>query len=349
MKSNKGYVEVPREFFETKQWSEKREYSFTEAYLDLLQMAPYGRAIRPRIYMQWVVTLRAGQIIASRSMLASRWGWTQWRVRQFFDKLCRQGFLQVFRQHGIVIIALLPSDSEPPIVTARQPSRQASRQNKKQLVTKQEETETIVSDKNLPTEQQEPLFPDLEAPTESIDPLPEDPNTLPEAPTPITPQPADITTHVARPRTPKKFQPPTVFEVEAYCMQKHYHLVNPQRFVAYYESIGWVVGGRIPMKSWRGAVAGWQCRELEKQKDLTQQSSHLLTTPTTPTTNPLTPHNHENTQAITANPAATTHPNPRPLTNPTSTKADACAQALECYAARESRYLTQMDGEEPDF
>ncbi len=360
MKSNKGYVEVPREFFESKQWSEKREYSFAEAYLDLLQMAPYGRAIRPREYLQWVVTLRAGQIIASRSMLAGRWGWSQWRVRQFIDQLCRQGFLQVFRQHGIVIIALLPSDSEPPIVTARQPSRQASRQNKKQLVTKQKETETIVSVKKAPTAQQATLFPDIEAPEpvdihpEPVEIHPEEPEILPTEPVDITPQPADITTHVARPRQAGKFQPPTVFEVEAYCMQKHYDLVNPQRFVAYYESIGWIVGGHIPMKSWRGAVAGWQCREVEKQKALAQQSSHLLTQPITTSTNPQTTTNHENTQRIAANPAATTTTTAaaRPLpaiSSGTGTKADACAQALECLAARESRYLGQMDGEEPDF
>ena len=56
---------------------------------------------------------------------------------------------------------------------------------------------------------------------------------------------------------------PTVEEVRAYCDEKGYRDVDPQQFVDYYESVGWVVGkSRKPMKSWKGAIGSmWHGRD----------------------------------------------------------------------------------------
>lgn len=61
----------------------------------------------------------------------------------------------------------------------------------------------------------------------------------------------------------KRFVPPTVEDVRAYCDEKGYTLVNPERFVNYYASNGWMVG-KSKMKDWKSAVAGWQSREKER-------------------------------------------------------------------------------------
>jgi hypothetical protein len=53
-----------------------------------------------------------------------------------------------------------------------------------------------------------------------------------------------------------KFTPPKVEEVVAYCRERGSQ-VNADRFVAYYESKGWVVG-RSPMKDWKAAVRQWE-------------------------------------------------------------------------------------------
>lgn len=58
-----------------------------------------------------------------------------------------------------------------------------------------------------------------------------------------------------KPPTRKRFVPPTVPMVAAYCEEKGYH-VDAERFVSYYEAIGWKVG-RNPMKSWQAAVRTW--------------------------------------------------------------------------------------------
>lgn len=61
----------------------------------------------------------------------------------------------------------------------------------------------------------------------------------------------------------KRFTPPSVDEVRAYCNEKGYTF-DPEAFVAFYESKGWKVG-RNPMKSWQAACTTWQKREGERK------------------------------------------------------------------------------------
>ena len=56
----------------------------------------------------------------------------------------------------------------------------------------------------------------------------------------------------------KRFTPPTIEEVSDYVQRKGYN-VDPEAFVAFYESKGWKVGSQ-PMKSWQGAVVTWSKR-----------------------------------------------------------------------------------------
>ncbi len=65
---------------------------------------------------------------------------------------------------------------------------------------------------------------------------------------PPTPQGED------KPR--KRFTPPSVEEVAAYCRERK-NGVDPQRFVDFYASKGWKVGNQ-PMKDWRAAVRTWE-------------------------------------------------------------------------------------------
>lgn len=59
-----------------------------------------------------------------------------------------------------------------------------------------------------------------------------------------------------------RFAPPTREEVEAYAREKGYDGFPVDRFVAYYESNGWMVG-RTKMKSWRAAMANWHLRDSQ--------------------------------------------------------------------------------------
>ena len=58
-------------------------------------------------------------------------------------------------------------------------------------------------------------------------------------------------------RTPaRRFVPPTLEEVSAYCMERG-NGVDAERFISYYESNGWKVG-KNPMKDWKAAVRTWE-------------------------------------------------------------------------------------------
>lgn len=54
----------------------------------------------------------------------------------------------------------------------------------------------------------------------------------------------------------KRFVKPTLEEVQAYCQERN-NGVEPEKFINYYESKGWVVG-KSPMKDWKAAVRTWE-------------------------------------------------------------------------------------------
>lgn len=60
----------------------------------------------------------------------------------------------------------------------------------------------------------------------------------------------------------KRFTPPTVEQVSEYCQEKGYH-IDPEAFVAFYASKGWMVG-KSPMKDWKSAVVTWTKSERRR-------------------------------------------------------------------------------------
>lgn len=66
------------------------------------------------------------------------------------------------------------------------------------------------------------------------------------------------------PKGVSKFVPPTVEEVADYCVERG-NSVDPEAFVAWYESNGWKVG-KNPMKSWKAAVITWEKNPKQDRK-----------------------------------------------------------------------------------
>lgn len=54
----------------------------------------------------------------------------------------------------------------------------------------------------------------------------------------------------------KRFKPPTIEEVKAYCIERKNN-VNAEHFFDYYTSNGWLVG-KNKMKDWKAAVRTWE-------------------------------------------------------------------------------------------
>ena len=70
----------------------------------------------------------------------------------------------------------------------------------------------------------------------------------------------------------KRFVPPTVDQVREYCEERG-NSVNPQRFVDYYSSNGWMVG-KNKMKDWKAAVRTWEQKDKSYGKPAAAKSSN---------------------------------------------------------------------------
>lgn len=64
-----------------------------------------------------------------------------------------------------------------------------------------------------------------------------------------------------KPEKITRFKPPTLAEVTAYCKERK-NSVNPQNFIDFYTSKGWMVG-KSKMKDWQACVRTWEQSEKE--------------------------------------------------------------------------------------
>lgn len=76
---------------------------------------------------------------------------------------------------------------------------------------------------------------------------------------PISPLSGD---DAAAPRS-ARFTPPSVEDVRAYCQERR-NGIDPQAFVDFYASKGWMVG-KNKMKDWKAAVRNWERGDSERK------------------------------------------------------------------------------------
>ena len=70
----------------------------------------------------------------------------------------------------------------------------------------------------------------------------------------------------------KVFTPPTTAEVAAYCQERK-NSVNPERFIDFYTSKGWLIG-KNPMKDWKAAVRTWEQSEGTKSEKPVKKNNY---------------------------------------------------------------------------
>jgi len=65
----------------------------------------------------------------------------------------------------------------------------------------------------------------------------------------------------------RKFIPPTLEEVTAYCKERD-NGVDPERFIDFYTANGWIQGKGKPIRDWKAAVRTWEKNCIQgKQQD----------------------------------------------------------------------------------
>lgn len=82
-----NYIPLSRKSFEHFLWTEQRELSRFEAWLDLLQSARFEEAETGRMIGGSFVKWKRGELPASLRFLAERWGWSKNKVDGFLKVL----------------------------------------------------------------------------------------------------------------------------------------------------------------------------------------------------------------------------------------------------------------------
>lgn len=77
-----------------------------------------------------------------------------------------------------------------------------------------------------------------------------------------------------KPPKREQFSPPSIQNVAEYCREKGYQ-IDPESFVAYYDSVGWMIGKK-KMKSWKGAVVTWAKRERSSETQPIVNTGYVL-------------------------------------------------------------------------
>lgn len=62
----------------------------------------------------------------------------------------------------------------------------------------------------------------------------------------------------------KKFVPPTVDEVAAYCKEKGLNTIDPEYFVRFYSESDWIKANGEPVRNWKSTVLTWAQRDKER-------------------------------------------------------------------------------------
>ena len=64
----------------------------------------------------------------------------------------------------------------------------------------------------------------------------------------------------------RRFTPPTIEEVEAYCLERR-NGVDAQAFIDFYTANGWVQGKGKPIKNWQACIRLWERNRKPDQKE----------------------------------------------------------------------------------
>jgi hypothetical protein len=102
-----GYVPVNRKFFSHVFWREKRTFSKSEAWLDLIASARFDESQATELIGGKLVSWSRGQLPASLRYLSERWSWSKNKVSDFLDLLEKQAMITRYGNAGQTIVSLI--------------------------------------------------------------------------------------------------------------------------------------------------------------------------------------------------------------------------------------------------
>lgn len=115
MSNDKGFIKLSRKFFTNTYWNQKRTFSLSEAWLDLIQLARFEERPTDIILANGrEISIKRGEIRASLRFLSDRWGWGVEKTKKFIDKHIEKQEIERRTEQGESIIKLCKYDSYNP-------------------------------------------------------------------------------------------------------------------------------------------------------------------------------------------------------------------------------------------
>lgn len=107
---DKGYITLPRSFFQDKTWRTDRAYSEAEAWLDLIRSARYESTEITSRFGSHEVTWGRGEVPVSYRMLQARWKHSGGWVRAFLFRMKRSHYITYEVRGGLNVVRILDYD-----------------------------------------------------------------------------------------------------------------------------------------------------------------------------------------------------------------------------------------------
>jgi hypothetical protein len=111
----KGFLQIPKDFFESGYWRQSRTYNDCEAILDIINQVRFEASEHFARIGGREVTWGQHEWPASVRFLSQRWKWTERKVRTFLSSLKKHGVIEIDDTQGVSIIKLkkyvTPTDS----------------------------------------------------------------------------------------------------------------------------------------------------------------------------------------------------------------------------------------------
>ena len=107
-----GYFLLHRRFFEHPLWTEKREFSKAEAWIDLIEQARWKDEETSLMHNGQIVKWGRGQLVASVRFLRDRWKWrSNNKVTRFLDLLEKENMIRYDKRTVIGRITICKYDT----------------------------------------------------------------------------------------------------------------------------------------------------------------------------------------------------------------------------------------------
>ena len=107
-----GYFLLHRRFFEHPLWTEKREFSKAEAWIDLIEQARWKDDETSIMHNGQIVKWGRGQLVASVRFLRDRWKWrSNNKVTRFLDLLEKENMIRYDKRTAIGRITICKYDA----------------------------------------------------------------------------------------------------------------------------------------------------------------------------------------------------------------------------------------------